>query len=96
MPVVINHNIRQSLKLVNGTSYTAVDIAPDKAHPGYKVDADIVLHFRPPAGILLAPETTKKFRFVSMLPGTVLLTPISIKVECQRKRPYTSNPVLLK
>ncbi|KAL8284658.1 hypothetical protein RB597_008496 [Gaeumannomyces tritici] len=93
MPVVVNHNIHQGLKLVNGASYTAVDIVPDRAHPGYRVNADTVLHLGPPAGILLASETTRDFRFVDMPPSTVLLTPMSIKIECQRKRPWQQHDV---
>lgn len=81
MPVIVNHNIHQGLKLVNGASYTAVNVVLDKAHPGHKISADIVLYFGPPAGILLASETTRNFRFVGMPPGTVLLTPINIKIE---------------
>ncbi|KAL8364684.1 hypothetical protein RB595_003794 [Gaeumannomyces hyphopodioides] len=96
MPVVVNHNIHQGLKLVNGASYTAVDVILDRAHPGYKVDVDTVLHFGPPAGILLASETTRDFRFVGMPPGTVLLTPMSIKIECQRKRPWQQHDVFRK
>ncbi|KAL8369050.1 hypothetical protein RB599_004476 [Gaeumannomyces hyphopodioides] len=93
MPVVVNHNIHQGLKLVNGASYTAVDIVPDRAHPGHRVDADAVLHFGPPGGILLASETTRDFRFIGMPPGTVLLTPMSIRIECQRKRPWQQHDV---
>ncbi|KAM4061353.1 PIF1-like helicase [Hirsutella rhossiliensis] len=34
MPVVVNHNTHQGLKLVNGASYTAVEVIVDKAHRG--------------------------------------------------------------
>jgi hypothetical protein len=88
MPVVVNQNTHQGLKLVNGASYTAVDIIPDKAHPGYWINADTILHFGPPAAIVLAPETTREFHFVGMPPGTILLTPISTEIPCQRKRPW--------
>jgi hypothetical protein len=93
MPVVVNQNTHQGLKLVNGASYTALDVILDKAHPGYRVDADTVLHFGPPAGIVLASETTRDLHFVGMPPGTILLTPISIKIDCQRKRPWQKNDV---
>uniref|UniRef100_A0A0D2Y8C6 ATP-dependent DNA helicase n=1 Tax=Fusarium oxysporum (strain Fo5176) TaxID=660025 RepID=A0A0D2Y8C6_FUSOF len=88
MPVVVNKNTHQGLKLVNGASYTAQHVILDKAHPGHQIDADTVLHFGPPAGILLGSETTRDFRFIGMPPGTVLLTPTSVKIECQRKRPW--------
>lgn len=93
MPVVVNQNTHQGLKLVNGASYAALDVILDKAHPGYLVDADTILHFGPPAGIVLASETTRDLHFVGMPPGTILLTPISIKIKCQRKRPWQKNNV---
>ncbi|KAL6359150.1 hypothetical protein LRP88_07367 [Fusarium phalaenopsidis] len=93
MPVVVNQNTHQGLKLVNGASYAALDVILDKAHPGYRVDANTVLHFGPPAGIVLASETTRDLHFVGMPPGTILLTPISIRIDCQRKRPWQKNDV---
>jgi hypothetical protein len=68
--------------LVNGSGYTALDIIVDKAYPGHRVSADTVLHFGPPAGILLAAESTKDLNFVGMPAGTILLTPLSSKIEC--------------
>ncbi|KAF1807901.1 hypothetical protein P152DRAFT_469269 [Eremomyces bilateralis CBS 781.70] len=93
MPIVVNHNTHQGLKLVNGASYAALDVVLDEAYPGHRVDADTILHFGPPAGILLASETARDFRFVGMPAGTVLLTPISTKIECQRKRPWQKHHV---
>ncbi|PVH67870.1 hypothetical protein DL98DRAFT_564766 [Cadophora sp. DSE1049] len=55
MPVVVNQNTYQGLKLVNGASYTAL-------------------------------ETTVNVRFISMPPGTILLTP----------RPWQQNAVTRK
>ncbi|OAA37016.1 hypothetical protein NOR_07292 [Metarhizium rileyi] len=46
---------------------------------------------RPPAGTWLESETTKDFHFVGMPPGTILLTPMSVKTQCQRKRPWQQN-----
>lgn len=88
MPIVVNKNTHQGLKLVNGASYTAVDVVLDKAFPGYQVSADTILHFGPPAAILLMADSTKAFSFVGMPPGTLLLTPLSAKINCQRKRPW--------
>ena len=93
MPVVVNQNTHQGLKLVNGASYEALDVILDKAYPGHRINADTILHFGPPAGILLASETTKDFHFVGMLRGTVLLAPVSIKIECQKKRPWQQSNV---
>jgi hypothetical protein len=93
MSVVMNQNTHQGLKLVNGASYTALDVIVDKAYPGHHISANTILHFGPPAGILLAGETTTDLHFVGMPPGTILLMPISIKIECQRKWPWQQNDV---
>ena len=94
MRVVVNQNTHQGLKLVNGASYEALDIILDKAYPGHRINTNTILHFGPPAGILLASETTRDFHFVGMPPGTILLTPLSTKIECQRKRPWQRTDVI--
>ncbi|KID78679.1 ATP-dependent DNA helicase PIF1 [Metarhizium guizhouense ARSEF 977] len=86
MPIVVNKNTLQGLKLVNGASYTAVDVILDKSYPGYRISADTILHFGPPAGIILKADSTKAFNFVGMPPGTILLTPLRVRINCQRKR----------
>lgn len=93
MPVIVKQNIHQGLKVVNGASYTALDIIVDKAHPVHRVSADTILHFGPPAAILLTGESTKDLHLVGMPPGTILLTPTSTKIECQRKRPWRQTGV---
>jgi hypothetical protein len=93
MPVVVNRNTYQGLKMANGSSYEALDVILDKAYPGHRINADTILHFGPPAGILLAAESTRDFHFVGMPPGTILLTPISTRIECQRKRPWQQTDV---
>ncbi|XP_044718721.1 PIF1-like helicase domain-containing protein [Hirsutella rhossiliensis] len=93
MPVVVNQNTHQGLKLVNGAGYTAVDVIPDRAFPGHRVSAELTMHFGPPAGIVLASETTRDFHFVGMPAGTILLTPIGVKITAQRKRPWQRNDV---
>ncbi|PNP59973.1 hypothetical protein FNYG_14697 [Fusarium nygamai] len=93
MPVVVNHNTHQGLKLVNGASYTGLDVILDKAHPGHRISADTMVHFGPPAGIILESETTKNFHFVGMPPDTILLTTMSVSIRCQRKRPWQQNDV---
>uniref|UniRef100_A0A0D2YHY4 Uncharacterized protein n=1 Tax=Fusarium oxysporum (strain Fo5176) TaxID=660025 RepID=A0A0D2YHY4_FUSOF len=64
MPIVVNKNTYQGLKLVNSASYTAQHVILNKAHPGYQINADTVLYFGLPAGILLGSETTRDFRFI--------------------------------
>ncbi|KAJ0132273.1 hypothetical protein HZ326_24654 [Fusarium oxysporum f. sp. albedinis] len=93
MPVVVNHNTHQGLKLVNRASYRALDVILDKAHPGHRISADTMVHFGPPAGIILASEATKNFHFVGMPPGTILLIPMSVSIQCQRKRPWQQKDV---
>ncbi|KAM4063272.1 PIF1-like helicase [Hirsutella rhossiliensis] len=93
MPVVVNQNTHQGLKLVNGAGYTAVEVIPDRAFPGHRVSAELTIHFGPPAGIVLASETTMDFHFVGMPAGTILLTPISVKIDAQRKRPWQRSDV---
>ncbi|RYP91991.1 hypothetical protein DL770_001846 [Monosporascus sp. CRB-9-2] len=91
MPIAVSQNAYQGLKLVNGASYTALDVFPNKAHPGHRINADTVLRLGRPAGIVLASKTTRDFRFVGMPASTALLTPISTKIECQRKRPWQKS-----
>jgi hypothetical protein len=93
MPVVVNRNSYQGLKLVNGANYNALEVILDKAYPGHRVSADVIVHFGPPAGILLAAETTKDFNFVGMPPGTILLTPLSSKLDCVKRRPWQRHDV---
>src|SRR5436190_21106521 len=87
MPVVMNKNTHQGLKLVNGASYTVLDVIIDKVYPGHHILANTILHFGPPAGILLASKTTKDLHFIGMPPGTILLMPVSTKIERKRTRP---------
>ncbi|KAJ3497645.1 hypothetical protein NLG97_g1743 [Lecanicillium saksenae] len=68
MPIVVNRNTHQGLKLVNGSSYKLVEVILDKAYPGYCIDFGTVLYFGPPAGLLLVLETTGDFRFLGIPP----------------------------
>jgi len=93
MPIIVNQNTHQSLKLVTGTSYKALDIIFNKTYPGHRVNADTILYFKPLARILPALKTTKDFHFVRMPHGTVLLAPISIRIKCQKKQPWQQSNV---
>jgi hypothetical protein len=93
MPVVVNRNTHQGLKLVNRSDYKALNVIIGKAYPGHRISPDILLHFGPPAGIILAAESTRDFNFVGMPPGTILLTPLSSKIECVRRRPWQQHDV---
>ncbi|TVY62373.1 Ankyrin repeat domain-containing protein 50 [Fusarium oxysporum f. sp. cubense] len=87
MPVVVNQNMHQGLKRVNGARYEAVRVVLDKAYPGHRINADTVLHFGPPAVLLLASETTSDLHFVGMPAGIMLFTPVSVKIEDHRYAP---------
>ncbi|KAF2183350.1 hypothetical protein K469DRAFT_690109 [Zopfia rhizophila CBS 207.26] len=54
------------LKVVNGASYEVLDVILKKAYPGHRINADTILHFGLPAGILLAAELMRDFHFVGM------------------------------
>jgi hypothetical protein len=82
MPVIVNRNTYQGLKLTNNASYKVLDVILNKAYPGHRINADTILHFNPPAGILLVAESIKDFHFVSIPPDAILLTPISTRIEC--------------
>ncbi|KAF2176070.1 hypothetical protein K469DRAFT_723381 [Zopfia rhizophila CBS 207.26] len=81
------------IPVVNGASYTALDVVVDKAHPGHLISTDTILHLGPPAGVLLTGELMKDLHLVDMPPGTILLTPISVKMECQRRQPWQRTDV---
>ncbi|KJZ68701.1 hypothetical protein HIM_11915 [Hirsutella minnesotensis 3608] len=95
MPIVVNHNTRQGLKLVNGASYSAVEVIVDKAYPGHRISANMTIHFAPPAGIILESETTRCLHFVGMPPGTISVdthdrqdtVPAEKAVATQRRQP---------
>ncbi|KAF1949973.1 hypothetical protein CC80DRAFT_510158 [Byssothecium circinans] len=60
----------------------------DKRHPGHRVSTKFIIHFGPPAAILLRKETTKDFHFVGMPP-----TPLSSRIECAKERPWQRHNV---
>jgi hypothetical protein len=91
--VIVNKNTYSSLKLINGLNYRALGVILDKVYPGHYISTDTILHFRPPASIILAVESTKDFNFVDIPPGTILLTPLSSKIECVRRRPWQRHNV---
>lgn len=79
IPIVVNQNMHQGLKLVNGAGYTGLEVVLNKAYPGHYISADAIFHFGPLAGLLLASETTSGLYFAGMPLGTILLTAIKIK-----------------
>lgn len=101
MPVVVNRNTYHGLKLVNGSTgqwvngstYKALDVVFDKVYLGYRISGDTTLHFGPPAGVILAAQSTKDFNFIGMPPGTILFTPLNLKMECVKRRPWQQHDV---
>lgn len=47
----------------------------------------------PETSDLIGVGATKEFHLVGMPAGAILLTPISINIQCQRKRPWQQNDV---
>jgi hypothetical protein len=45
MPVVVNRNTYQGLKLVNGSNYQALEVIIDEAYPGHRISPDTIIHF---------------------------------------------------
>ncbi|KAL6405527.1 hypothetical protein AUP68_11285 [Ilyonectria robusta] len=69
------------------------EVIPDsKRFPGYQLAPNIILHFGPPAGIVLSSESTKKFEFDEMPPGTILLTPTSAQIPIEKKKRVKKRP----
>jgi hypothetical protein len=93
MLVVVNRNIYLGLKLVNGANYKALDIVLENVYPGHRISTDTILHFGPPARIILAAESTIDVKFISMPPGTILLRPLSSKIKCVRRRLWQQHDV---
>ena len=56
MPIFVNQTIHQGSKPANGASYTVLDVILDKAYPGHRINANTILYFDPPVGILLAAQ----------------------------------------
>lgn len=67
MPIVVNHNTHQGLKVVNCASDTALEVILDTAYPSHWM-ADMVLHFG-----LLAGSCSRPRRRTSFTPERVSL-----------------------
>ncbi|KAK5997619.1 hypothetical protein PT974_02983 [Cladobotryum mycophilum] len=48
--------------------YKAVEVILDKTYPGHRISADMMIHFGPPAWLILASETMEGLHFVGMPP----------------------------
>ncbi|XP_044724054.1 ATP-dependent DNA helicase PIF1 [Hirsutella rhossiliensis] len=62
MPVVVNHNTHQGLKLVNGAGYTALEVVLDKSYPGI-VSRQTRRSISGRRRIMLESETTNDVHF---------------------------------
>ena len=85
MPVVVNQNTHQELRLVNGASCTAAEMVVEGV-TAHRVSAALMIHFGPPAGIILESETTRDLHFVGMLAGTILVN--------EHKNPVPTNAAM--
>ena len=66
MPVVVNMNIYTSLKVVNGTEFTAANVIPNPKYPGYHLADDVTIHFSPLLRILLQLAETKALAILTL------------------------------
>jgi hypothetical protein len=73
MPVIVNQNKYQGLKVVNGAEFTAVGIVPDPSLEEHVVDEGVSIFFGPPAGILLQSDALKDVRIANLPPNTIML-----------------------
>ncbi|KAK0710680.1 hypothetical protein B0H67DRAFT_554777 [Lasiosphaeris hirsuta] len=73
MPVVVTRNQLIGLKVVNGGSFSAVDILPDLTAATIALASDVTLHLGPPAGILLQSDDIADFAIPGLPKGTVLI-----------------------
>ena len=71
--VVLTKNIFPGLKMVNGAEFTALDVLPDVAYPGYHLADDVTIHFGPPHALILQSDETKHFAIPGIPEGTLLL-----------------------
>lgn len=87
MPVVVNRTRTRASSSSTGPALLLWKLSPTRHFPDTRSRL-IQYSTLDPRGILLTAETTRDFHFVGMPPGTILLMPMSIKVECKRKRPW--------
>jgi hypothetical protein len=80
IPVVITKNTLIGLKVVNGAEFTAVDVIPNPAFPGYHLSDDITIHFGPPIALILQSEETRHLTIPGIPEGTILLKEIGAAV----------------
>lgn len=57
-----------------------LNIILNKVYPGYQISANIIVYFRPLAGIILGSKAIKNFYFIRIPPSIILLIPISISI----------------
>ena len=73
--MIINQNVAKGLKVANGCEFTAVGVIPDPRYPFSSVENGVLLHFGPPAAIILKNKDTVDLRIPGAPPGTFLLQP---------------------
>lgn len=84
MPIIITKNLLNSLHLVNGKEFKAINIILDLRSPGYMVTYDVTLHFSPPLAILLKLDAIKNIA-VDGLPRGHVLIGVDYKAKAKKK-----------
>ena len=73
MPVVVTRNQLIGLKVVNGGSFSAVDILPDLTAATIALASDVTLHLAPPAAVLLQSDNIADLAIPGLPKGMILI-----------------------
>ena len=80
MPVIVNKNEYQRLKISNGSEFTAVGIVHGPGLEEHVVNERLSVFLGPPSGILLQSEDTAGLQFPNLPEGTIMLGATSTPV----------------
>jgi hypothetical protein len=87
IPVLTNKNQYPGLKLMNGTEFIAKGIIPgNRPNAGLRLANDTIIHFGPPAAILLESQDTQNIEIPGLPKGQILLTADRITLTPSRRR----------
>jgi len=73
MPIIVNANLYQGLKIVNGGRYVASDVILEPGQAGYAIADDITLFFGPPAAVVIDVPATLGIEIPNLPAGVMTL-----------------------
>src|SRR5437667_11717760 len=73
MPIIVNENLYQGLKIVNGGRYVASDVILEPGQAGYDIADDITLFFGPPAAVVIDVPATLGIEIPNLPAGVMTL-----------------------